>query len=120
MRTFKDFIVDIAKKPPILFPLVGLFHVVLFFWLIWSDHKEPFPSMIWLQVVWMAAYTVFWIAACDFRKWGAWGYLSLTVINVAIFLAFRNGLLKEDNTNIMFLLDVIFSFALLYYYKTFR
>ncbi len=42
-ETCKVFLTDIIKKPPILFPLVGLFHILLLLWTIWGDHHEPFP-----------------------------------------------------------------------------
>ena len=120
MRTFKEVFIDIVRKPPILFPLVGLFHVLLLGWYVWSDRSVPFPSIVFLELVWMTGYTVFWIAASDFRKWGALGYIVLTIINASLYLAIRNGMISRDYMSNMFLLDGLFSVFLLFYYKKFR
>ena len=120
MRSFKEFIVDIAKKPPILFPLVGLFHLFWLLWTIWSDHNEPFPGIVWLQVLWLAAFTFFWIGTCDLRKWGALGYIILTIVDTSVYLAVRNNMLSEMYISNIFLIDGLFSVFLLYYYKQFK
>ncbi len=120
MRDLKAFFTDITRKPPVLFPLVGLFHI---FWLlltIWSDKDIPFPGIVWLEVLWMVGYTTFWIAACDMRKWGATGYILLTVVNAGIYLAARNGYVDKDYLSNMFLLDGVLSIFLLVYYRSFR
>lgn len=119
MRNLKQLISDIVRKPPVLFPLVGLFHVVLLLWIIWSDRHMPFPGLVWLEVLWMAGYTFFWLAACDLHKWGALGYIILTIVNAGIYLAARNGQVSRDYVSNMFLLDGLFSFFLLFYYKRF-
>ena len=68
----------------------------------------------------MAGYTLFWLAACDLRKWGAMGYIILTLINASIYLAIRNGKVPRDLMSNMFLLDGLFSVFLVFYYKRFR
>ena len=120
MRSFKELVVDIVQKPPVLFPLVGLFHLLMLVWTIWSDRYLHFPDIAMLEVAWMIGYTFFWIAACDFRKWGASGYFLLTLIDTSIYLAIRNGKLPLEYRSNMFLLDGLFSFFLLVYYKRFR
>ena len=120
MRSFREFIVDIAKKPPILFPLVALFHILWLLMAVWSCHNEPFPSFPWLDVLWLTAYSVFWIAACDMRKWGALGYIFLMMIDTLLFLAIRNGKLPVEYKSSMLFVDALFSIPLLYYYKRFR
>ena len=120
MRSSKEFLSDIVRKPPILFPLVGLFHVLLLIWLIVSDKGVPFPGIVWLGPLWMLGYTVFWIAACDMRRWGALGYILLTLLNATIYLAARNKMINRDYLSDMFLVDGLFSVFLLFYYKRFR
>jgi hypothetical protein len=120
LRSFKQFATDIVRNPPMLFPLVGVFHI---FWLlltVWSDRHEPFPGIVWLEVLWMAGYTIFWIAVCDLRKWGANGYIFLTLLNASLYLAIRSGKLSRDYLSNMFLLDGLFSVFLVFYYKRFR
>lgn len=102
-----------------LFPLVGLFHVLWLLWTIWSDHTAPFPGIEWLQVLWMAGYTLFWLAACDLHKWGALGYIVLTLINASLYLAIRNNSLSILYMSNIFLIDGLFSVFLVFYYRKF-
>ena len=120
MRNFKAFIIDITRKPPILFPLVALFHVLWFLWTLWDDRSTPFPGIEWLQVLWMAGYALFWIAASDLRKWGALGYIFLTLLNASLYLAIRNSKVSILYMSNMFLLDGLFSVFLVFYYRKFR
>lgn len=120
MRNFKELITDMIKKPPVLFPLVGLFHVLWLLLSIWSFHAEPFPSLPWLQVLWQVGYAFFWLAASDLRKWGALGYIVLTLINATIYFAVINSKAPREYMSGMFLLDGLFSVFLLFYYKRFR
>jgi hypothetical protein len=120
MRTLKEFTVDIVKKPPISFPLIALFHVLWLLWTIWDDRHVPFPGIVWLEVLWMTGYTLFWIGACDLRKWGALGYIFLTLFNASIYLAITNHKIPRDYLSNMFLLDGLFSVFLVFYYKRFR
>ena len=120
MRSFKEFTVDIVRKPPVSLPLIGLFHVLWLLYTIWSDRHEPFPGVVWLEVLWMVGYTTFWIVACDLRKWGAMGYFVLTLLDASLYLAARNGKIPRDYISNMFLLDGLFSVFLLMYYKRFR
>jgi len=103
-----------------LFPLVGLFHILWLAWTIWDDRYEPFPDIAWLQVLWLAGYTLFWLAACDFRKWGARGYIALTMIDLSIYLLVKNHKLHVEYISNLCLIDVLFSFFLFYYYKQFK
>ena len=120
MRTVKEFTVDIVRKPPISFPLIGLFHLLWLFGTIWSDRHEPFPDVVWLEELWMAGYTFFWIVACDLRKWGAIGYIAITVLNASLYLGGRYGKVPRDYVSDMFLIDILFSGFLVFYYKKFR
>jgi len=120
MRSFREFVIDIVKKPPVLFPLVGLFHVLLLARTIWDDRHVPVTDIAWVEVLWMTAYTMFWLAACDMRKWGALAYMLLTATDACVYLAVRNHLLPIDAISNMFLIDALFSVFLLYYYKRFN
>jgi hypothetical protein len=120
MRSLKELVTDLVKKPPMLFPLVGLFHILWLLWTFWTCHDEPFPDLIWLELAWAIGYTAFWLAACDMRKWGAIGYILLTLLNVSLYMAVRNGQISRDYLSNMFLLDGLFSVFLLYYFKRFR
>ena len=116
MRDIKTFFRDLIKKPPQLFPLVALFHIAMLIYVVWNDISEPYA---WIQILWMLGYTVFWLFICDMKKWAALGYLALTVIDLVL----RFTLKSPDNLAIyvsdMFILDVLFSFFVLFYYRRF-
>jgi len=119
LRSVKEFVTDIVRKPPILFPLVALAHVVWLLWTIWNDRSAPFGGIEWLQVLWLLGYTICWITASDFRKWGAIGYMLLTMVNITLFLTVKNYTNRDLYMSNMFLLDGVFSFFLLFYFKRF-
>jgi len=123
MRSFKEFIRDITVKPLIIFPMVGLAHIVGLAWVVWDNRTAPLNGLEWLQALWMLGYTVFWIAACDYRKWGALGYIALTATDVALLFFLKSGddklLYTSLLTQAMFV-NAVFCFFLLLFYKRFR
>ena len=119
MSSLKESVTGILRKPPLAFLLIGLFHVLWLGYTIWSDRHEPFPGILWLDVVWMAGYTTCWLAACDLRKWGMLGYVALTFIDVALYLLAKYSKVPAVYVSDMFVIDVLFSMLLLYYYKIF-
>ena len=119
MRSLKTFIADVTKKPPLLFPLVALFHIVLLVYTIWAERNVPLFAIEWLQPLWMLAYTAFWLYVCDMRRWAAIGYLVTTSLNLALLLALK-GEQRELITNALFPIDVLFSFFVLFFYKRFQ
>lgn len=117
-RGFKGFITDVARKPPIIMPLVAVAHVLGLMWIIFHTNAGNI-EMQWLQIVWMVAYTASWIAACDLRKWGAFSYIVLTLVNVTLYLTVKNFYDRDFYMSNLFLIDGMFSFFLLFYYKQF-
>jgi hypothetical protein len=118
-RTFKQYLSDITRKPLILFPLVALAHILWLLWIVWGNRHVPIYDIEWLQAAWMLGYTIFWIGACDYRKWGALGYIVLTLLNMILFVAVKNINLRELYMSPIFLLDDLFSFFLLFFFKRF-
>jgi hypothetical protein len=119
MRGFKEFFVDIVRKPPMLFPLVGLFHVLWLVRTVWTMRHAPLGGIEYLQVLWMLGYTIFWIGICDLRKWAALGYMAITILNFILFFSLKNIYDKDLFTSSLFLIDGLFSFFVLFYYKKF-
>ena len=117
MRNLGEYLRDVVRKPPMVLPMVGLFHLFAVVWTIWSDRKVPFPDVVWLQVFWLVAYTAFWLWACGLKKIGAAGYIALTLLDLIIFLGAKNQVISENYISFIFPVDVLFSMALLYYFK---
>jgi len=120
MRTAKVFFKDITHKLPLFFPLVALFHLFAFFYTFWNAHTEPFPSIVWLQTLWITAYTTSWIFICDKKRWAAWAYIGITSINIILILTVSSPGMRELVTNTIFPIDILFCFFILFYYKRFK
>lgn len=120
MRNFKTFVIDVVRKPPQIMPFVALAHMLWLLYTIWGLRYIHISSIEWLQVLWLAAYTTSWIAACDLRRWGALCYILLTIGNTSLYLILHNVYDREAYMSSLFLLDGIFSFYLLFFYKRFN
>ncbi len=120
-RSFKEFIRDITVKPLIIFPLVGLAHVVGLLWVIWENRTAPINGLEWISALWMLGYTVCWIAACDYLKWGALCYIALTTIDIVLLFFLKSYADKVVYTSLLVpFINGIFCFFLLLFYKRFR
>lgn len=117
MRTTKQFLKDLTNKPPQLFPLVGLFFIFTLCYSVWNVHSAPFPSLEWLQPAWMLAYLVSWLFLCDMRRWAAWLFTGLVLLNLALYLSLTSFDLREIMISAIFPLDILFGFFVLFYYK---
>lgn len=118
MRSIKQFITDLIKKPPMIFPFIGGFHL---FWLIRTALTMSRLTIGWdtIQLSWMAAYTICWLAMCDLRKWAAWGYMGLTAIDLGIFFLTKSVYDRDLSTSALLGLNVVFCLFILLYFKRF-
>ncbi len=119
MRSLKQIVVDISTKNIILFPLIGLFHLLWTLDAVWRGHSEITSPIVLIELAWMLGFTVFWLAACDLKKWGALGYLILTIVDISLYVAVRNGSVSQVYLSDICLFDGLFSFFLLFFYKNF-
>jgi hypothetical protein len=120
MRNFKTFVTDVARKPPQIMPFVAIAHVLWLVYTIWGLRYISVSSIEWLQVLWLLAYTTCWVAACDLRRWGALTYILLTLANTSLYLLLHTVYEREAYMSSLFLLDGMFSFYLLLFYKRFN
>jgi len=119
LRSIKELTTDLIKKPPMLFPLVGLFHVLWLLRTVYSMSHAPM-GLEWLQVVWIGAFTVFWLGICDMRKWAAFCYIAITIVDFALFFSLKQNYQKDLYTSSILFIDGIFSFFVLFYFKRFE
>lgn len=118
MRNIKTFIQDAVKKPPLLFPLVALFHFFALIFALWNVHSSPFGTLEWLQPLWILAYTICWVFICDMRKWAAIGYILLTSVDIILYVS-RSSNIAASQLTMLFPTDVLFCFFVLFYYRRF-
>ncbi|HTM65187.1 MAG TPA: hypothetical protein VL093_02625 [Flavipsychrobacter sp.] len=116
----KNLLIRISTKPPVIFPFVALFHLLILCYTIWNYKEFPFPSVYWIPVLWLLLYSFFWLFVCDLKRWAALGYLGLTVLNIALhyFLKFESE--RSVYTPSFLLLYVFFSFFILFYFRRIR
>ena len=119
MRDLKTFLKDITIQPPVLFPTVAFVHVLWLLWTIWSVIQQPGLSTE-INVLWMLAYTTFWIATADMRKWGAIGYVLVTTIDIILYFTVHTKGVMLDYGSPIFILDILFCFFIMFYFKRFR
>ncbi|RQO30678.1 hypothetical protein DBR32_08070 [Taibaiella sp. KBW10] len=126
----KNFINNFFSRPPVIFPLVACFLLFLTFneaqlFLLSEDTAAIFK----VRPILMAMMTVFWIGATLFHKWGALGFLILTAVTVGIYFFMPGSEFKQLLGNVLMLripydgkvfpipMSIIFSFAILYYFR---
>lgn len=109
-------VITILKKyfttAPIIFPLIGLFHIFLFFYegVLWLDPHVGL--MYWCRPVILLAYTVSWIGACFLRKKYATTYLILTILTVSFYYLCPSTINNLDGQG--FFQDIFYQIVLLH------
>ena len=106
-------------KPPVLFPLVALFHMALFTWTIISLIQQPGISTE-MSALWMLGYTICWLATTDMRKWGAMLYVIVTVVSIILYFTVHDKFTWLNYASPIFILDMLFCFFIMFYFKRFR
>lgn len=103
-----------------VFPLVALFHIILFVITLVTFVQQP-ALATGLNCLWMLGYTTFWLGTTAMRKWGAMGYVLVTAANVVTWYGLQSDPMRQGlYTSSIFLVDLIFSFFVIIYYRRFR
>lgn len=113
----------LLRRPPILFPLVALFFVFMCaveMYLFWGD--TSIYKVYLLRPVVMMVYTVFWVGCCLLKKWGAVGFVTLSILQLCLilFLPEADDHFKDAVVNNFFSkypINLGLSFLLLFYFK---
>lgn len=111
-----SFLKRIFTKPPLLFPMVALFHMGILVYNIYIYAAEP----LWIQLLWLLLYTVSWIFVCDLRRWASVVYMGLTTLNLLLRFILESPTDLSNFTDAMFPADVLFTFFLMFYFKKFE
>jgi hypothetical protein len=115
MRNLPTFLKDTIRKPPVVFPLIALFHIFCLIYVVYESLSTPLPYALF-QPVWLLAYTISWIAICDLRKWGGASYVIISCVNLGIYLMLRSPADRIYNSD-LFLIDLIFCVVVIIFYK---
>lgn len=118
----KPFFVRIFKDPPVLFPLVMLFHLFL---LLYAAAQFIGQGVLWteagiIDTAWHLVYFSCWLFVCDMRKWAATGYMIFTAINLLLQFALKHQPVWHDAGITLFPIDVLMTAFLIFYYKRFH
>lgn len=113
-----DFFKRAWNKPPIVFPLVALFHLVIVLHALWtfSDllvadyHSWLYPGVLLL-------YLVLWLFVCDLRKWAAYVYILLMLADVLSYFYVPSA---RDYAGVLFPANIIFAVLILVYFRKFE
>lgn len=103
-----------------VFPFIALFHIGMSLYLAYDYIADPVEGLANWRPVIMALYALFWLFACDLKRWAALSYLALTTINLVVRFA------AADKPGMHYLLDVLFPFDILctffvmFYFKKFE
>lgn len=107
------------REAPVVFPMLGIFHVIMFLFQLWLTSSEPFPDIIWLQPLWSLLFMLAFIGVWLMKKVAAYAYLILTTINVLIYF-FTDIFSRDLYISAMWFLAILFCFPVLVYFKRFR
>ena len=110
-----NFLKRIFTKPPILFPMVALFHVGVLGYNIYIYSTEP----LLIQLIWLLLYTVSWIFVCDLKRWASIMYMALTTLNLLLRFVLKSPIEASNFTDALFPADILFTFFVMYYFKKF-
>jgi hypothetical protein len=115
-----NFIQRFIKKPPVLFPLVALFHIGWLLYSIYDYSSEPLYSPLWTQILWLIGYSVSWLFICDMKRWAAYAYVGLTALNLILRFVLKSPMDLVYFADALFPADILFSFFVLFYFRQFE
>jgi hypothetical protein len=111
------------KSLPILFPMVGAFHVVMLIITTAGFLMEgslDTAITVGSCIEWLL-YSAFWVAVClQQRRWAAIAYIGLTAINLALQFLTPPASYWPEIGGTLFPFDVLMCFFLLFFYKRLR
>lgn len=103
-----------------MFPLVAVGHLAYLLYLIYSNVTDPVDGWLWAQPIYLFAYTIAWVFCCDMKRWAALVYIALTSINLTMRFMVLDASVLNYFTDVLFPADVLFSFFLMYFFRSFK
>lgn len=117
----RNVIVQYFTRMPVVFPLVGLFLLVLAGAEAWNYYGDGEVSFLYrLRPAVLLLYFLFWAGVCFERKKAGLAFLCLTILNVAFYLFGPESVMKHALGDLLFIplpVNILFSFLLLFYFR---
>lgn len=117
-----NFFSRIVRKPPVFFPLVALFHVVMLLAAIWqfgSQGDLQSREGLTTTFVWLI-YGILWLFICDMKKWAAIAYVICSLAGLCFQFLLPKGSIWYDIGTVIFPFDLLMIVFLMFYYNRFE
>jgi len=111
---------QLLTRPPILFPLAALFHIIISLSAIFTLHPTPFSQRDWLRPFGMIAFTILSVLLCTMRKWTAMAYVAFSILSLALLYFSKADSPEFIFGNSFFPFNIILSFFILLLFKRFK
>ncbi len=115
-----SFIKRLFTKPPILFPLAALFHIIISTSAIITLYPTPLSQRDWLRPLGMMVFSILSIFLCTMRKWSAMAYVALSIVCLALLYFSKVDSPEFIIGNSFFPFNIILSFFILLLFKRFK
>lgn len=110
----------IISKPPILFPLAALFHIIITISAIVSLYSIPLSQRDWLRPFAMILFTLLAAGLCLMRKWIAIVYVAFSICSLAMLYYTPADTPMQIFGSGFFPFNLILSFFILLFFKRFK
>jgi hypothetical protein len=116
----ESFLKKLISRPPILFPLAALFHLLITASAVISLYPIPLNQRDWLRPLAMLLFTALSLALCFMRKWAAMSYTGLSILCLAMLYFGGDDTPVQIFGRSAFPFNLILSFFILLLFKRFR
>lgn len=110
---------QLFTKPPVLFPLAALFHLVITLSAVVSLCPTPFTQIDWLRPLGMLLFTLLSFGLCLMRKMIAIAYVVLSLAGVGLLYTTLPDTALHLLGMAFFPFNLILSFFILLFFKRF-
>jgi len=110
----------LINKPPILFPLAALFHIIITCTAIYSLYPTPLNQRDWLRPLGMMLFSLLAVCLCLMRKWSAIAYVSFSVVSLLVYYYSPIDTPQHIFSDSFFPFSMILSFFILLFFKRFK
>ena len=121
-RQSQPFIRRLWTGLPVLFPIVGFFLIALFAYNLVRFAMDGVLDTVIAGGTCMELLlcALFWLFACDRRRWAAIAFIALTAANLMLQFLTPQHAVWRTFSDALFPFDVLLCFFLLFFYKRFR